>query len=219
MKKVFLVLILICLYLIPTGIGNVLAQNNSKIVICTNECSVFSEADYNSEILFEAHFGQEFELNSSDVFISGELSFYQVKTENKVGYILVNAAVFLSDALEKKLDPNAKILNNDTIVYIKAEEGEANILKINGENVTLSQYQEVKIIDGYDNNKKFNEIMFEKDGIIYTGYVKTSDLIVEGFNGTTILIVFIFLLVASIILSIILTTRKKRKKNKSIIKS
>lgn len=216
MKKILGVLFLLCLFAIPVGFGNVYAQESQTVSVCANECSIFAEAASDSDVLFKATFGTEFELNSQELFISGELSFYQVKLPSGgVGYILSNAASREASSLNRGLDPNAKILNHDTPVYSIAVAAEENLLTIDGENIKLNQYQEVKIIDGYDKNKEFNQIMFEINGTIYTGFVKSSDLIVEGFNGTIILIIFIFLLVASIILSIILTTRKKRKKAKN----
>lgn len=215
MKKFLSVLFLLCLLLVPVGTKTVYAQSQT-ICVCANECSIFAEAASDSEVLFKATFGTEFELNSQEFFISGELSFYQIKLkEGGVGYVLSNAASRAASSLKHGLDPNAKILNENTPVYSVAVEAEENLLSINGEKIKLNQYQEVKIVDGYDKNKEFNQIMFEINGTIYTGFVKSSDLIVEGFNGTIILIIFIFILVASIILSIILTTRKKRKKAKN----
>ncbi|MDD4110394.1 MAG: hypothetical protein PHS54_02445, partial [Clostridia bacterium] len=81
--------------------------------------------------------------------------------------------------------------------------------------VNLERFEEIKIIDGYDRAKTFHEIMFEKEGIIYTGYIKTSDLLVEGYNPMFILAMFIFIIVFSIAISILFTTRKKRKKSKN----
>ena len=204
--------------MIPYQAFNVEAQTLNNVVVCVNECSIFSQASTDADVLETFSFGQELNLNSQEKFISGDLTFYQVKIESGVGYVLANAVLFKSHALKKELDPNAKILNEKTPVYTSQQNKEENILIINGENVLLKQYQEVKIIDGYNENKAFSEIMFEIDGTIYSGFVETKNLVVEGFNPTIILVIFIFLLVASIILSIVLSTRKKRKKSKAKIK-
>lgn len=166
--------------------------------------------------MYTASFGDELEVLGTAQ--TGELSFYQVKIpgSEQNGWVLKNAvSASNSKALEKSLDPNAKTLNKDVKVYSTEKLEKGSEIIIAGKPVLLSQFQEVKIVGGYNKNSDSTKIMFEYENQILTGYVKTSDLVVEGFNGTIILIVFIFILVISIIVSIIVATKKKRKKAKN----
>lgn len=147
------------------------------------------------------------------------LGFYAVQKEGDssfVGYVLASCVTNANvSSLQKTLDPNAKILNNNVSVYTSENAADENKLTINGQAVVLNQYQEIKILDGYNKKKELTKIMFENNGEILTAYVKTKDILVKGFNATIILVVFIFIVVASIIWSIYSTTRKKRKKEKA----
>ena len=79
----------------------------------------------------------------------------------------------------------------------------------------LEYYKDAPLVEHKITEDEKRKAIFEYENQILTGYVKTSDLVVEGFNGTIILIVFIFILVISIIVSIIVATKKKRKKAKN----
>lgn len=235
MKKFFAVLFLLILAIVPgLKISNVSAETTEekKVKVVSDFCYLYLDlsnlnscddktnpnpnnirVEYGTELTLikNESLGKE----AGEKIIEGDKVFYFVKYGNKERYVLVENVVKAdsNNSLTKKLDPNAKILNSKTKVY--KSNSTKDILKIGGENVELSQYQEIKIVDGYDKNKAFHKIMFEQNGEILTGYVKTSDILVEGFNGTIILIVFIFVLVGSIVLSIVLATRKKRKKLKT----
>lgn len=217
MKKYFAALFFLFAVLCVPSLGAVSAEAN-QVKVISNSCSIFKEISTKSEKLITISFGEILDLITSEKIIDGELSYYHVRKNGKTpieGYVLTNCVVTSEFShIEKKLDPNSKILNPNTKVYISAQEGEDNRVSVDGSLVELEQYEEVKIIDGYNKKKEFTKIMFEQNGVIYTGFVKTSNLVVDGFNATIILIVFVFLLVASIVLSIVLTTRKKRKKNK-----
>lgn len=229
MKKFFAVLFLLILAIVPgLKISNVSAEttDEKKVKVVSDFCYLYLElsnlnscdeknprVEYGTELTLikDENLGKE----AGEKIIEGDKVFYFVKYGTQKRYVLVENVVKAdsNNSLTKKLDPNAKILNSKTKVY--KSNSTKDILKIGGENVELSQYQEIKIVDGYDKNKAFHKIMFEQNGEILTGYVKTSDILVEGFNGTIILIVFIFVLVGSIVLSIVLATRKKRKKLKT----
>ena len=221
MKKIFSILFLICLGLLSlsflqTNQKTVFAETTNQVVVIFNSSTIFKEASSSSEVVDEVLFGTNLVLEDENLFYDGTVSFYKVNNNGKIGYIVSNAVIKETEFLEKKLDPNAKIIKKNVNIYVDKNDSEESKLKIDGKEVVLKQYQEVKIIDGYDKNKEYNKIMFELDGKILTGYVKSENLIVEGFNGTIILVIFIFLLVVSIIVSIILTTRKKRKKSKKL---
>lgn len=202
------------LFLMPT-ISSADAET-SKVKVSVSSCAVLDSPNETANVLLTATFGEEFEVVGTAV--TGELMFFQVKIPNSAtnGWILKNAVSDAnSSSLEKTLDPNAKTLNENVKVFSTEKLENGSEVIISGQPVLLKQFQEVKIVGEYNKNSDSTKIMFEFDNQILTGYVKTSDLVVEGFNGTIILIVFIFILVASIIISIITTTRKKRKKNKN----
>lgn len=236
MKKIFTVFIFIlCLCLPLANNFSIIYAESENVKVVVEECSLYinvEEIDNKINLSFEdcekidLAFGEELTLLSQEIveMISDDFNFYYVSIskngEDYEGYVITTFVMPSENvALAKTLDPNAKVLYKDTIIY--ASKDANNELKLGEETIKLKQQQDVKILDGYDKNKEFHEIMFEIDGVIYTGYIKTADLLVEGFNGIIILIVFIFILVASIAISIVLTTKKKRKGkiNKKISKA
>ncbi len=223
MKKIFIVFLIIIISMISNfQFTNVIAEEINKVKVITKSCYIYSQPDYNSEKIEQLIYGDILVLKSKEIIKQGNFDYFNVVTdEGTEGYVLQNCVIKANiESLEKKLDPNAKILNNNVYVYNTEEIKEDNRLKINGEVVKLKQYEEIKIVTVYDKLKETHEIMFERNGVIYTGYVKTSDLLVEGFNPIVILIIFIFILIASIIISIVTTTLKKRKKkNKKLNKN
>ena len=216
MKKIFTILFCFfaLLIFIPT-ISSVDAET-SKVKVSVSSCAVLDSPNETANVLLTATFGDEFEVVGTAT--TGELMLFQVKIPNSEtnGWILKNAVSDAnSSSLEKTLDPNAKTLNENVKVFSTKQLENGSEIIISGQPVLLKQFQEVKIVGEYNKNNDSTKIMFEFENQILTGYVKTSDLVVEGFNGTIILVVFIFILVISIVVSIITTTRKKRKKNKN----
>ncbi len=216
MKKIFTILFCFfaLLIFIPT-ISSVDAET-SKVKVSVSSCAVLDSPNETANVLLTATFGDEFEVVGTAT--TGELMFFQVKIPNSEtnGWILKNAVSDAnSSSLEKTLDPNAKTLNENVKVFSTKQLENGSEIIISGQPVLLKQFQEVKIVEEYNKNNDSTKIMFEFENQILTGYIKTSDLVVEGFNGTIILVVFIFILVISIVVSIITTTRKKRKKNKN----
>lgn len=185
----------------------------------TTECNLYKEAklNYTEEegIVLKLSFGEILSIvgepikdeNSSFYFYFASIT----KNESEYqGYVITNFITSTTNSgLGKRLDPNAKTLNQSNIYNSKDEN---NKLILNGKEVVLEQYQGIKILDGYDKSKNYHQIMFEIEGNIYTGYIKTSDLLMEGYNATIILVIFIFVLVTGIAISVFFTTRKKRKK-------
>ena len=223
MKKIFSILFLIvscyllCYNYFINEKQSVFAQDNCNLTVITNSCNIYEEPSKESKILKQVYFGDTLIMLDENFYVSGVLKFYKITYDGISGYVIANAVVYDIHTLKKELDPNAKILKEDVNVYSANNDIEENKIKINGVEVLLKQYQEVKIIDGYDKKKEFTKIMFEYDGQILTGYIETNKLLVEGFNKNIILAIFIFILTASIIVSIILTTRKKRKKIKKTL--
>lgn len=204
--------------------ANIVYAEQETVQVIVNSCNLYIDAkiDYSSEepetdgVILELSFGDILEKKSQelDAEDSSQFKFYWVSvTKNSIvyeGYIIANFVMSTDNvSLARTLDPNAKAIRE---TYVYSADNESNKLILNGEEVSLDQYQDIKIIDGYDAAKPFHKIMFEEEGVIYIGYIKTSDLLIEGFDGTLILVVFIVILVLSIASSIFFTTRKKRKK-------
>lgn len=220
MKRLCLILCLVVIasFAISFNQTQIYADTLNQVQVIS-DCNIYlsNKLDYAEEegIILELSFGEILEITGSAVVGEDcDFTFYPVEITKDgnlyEGYVITNFVMSIENvALERTLDPNAKTINEAQIYFA---ENENSKLVINGEETILSQYEEVKIVDGYDKTKEFHKIMFEEDGVIYTGYIKTSDLLVEGFNATVISVVFIFVLVGSIVLSIYLTTRKKRKK-------
>ena len=219
MKKIFSVLFFLALALVCfVPKTTVFAEENETLEVITNSCVVYqiengktfeTISSLNELIkLEELKFGEKVskleETNFEYTNKNGEkLLFVKVKTSSEtVGYVLANCVSLKQKSLNTKLDPNAKIASEKAFVYISNEEGSEK-LTINGTEVAL------------DKGKEFCEILFEHNNEIKTGFVKTIDVAVEGFNSTIILIVFIFILIASIIWAIYSATKKKRKKQQS----
>lgn len=220
MKKLIICL-LILLSLFPlSGIKQVFGDSENQFKVIT-ECNLYKEAKITYEeengILLELSFGDVVNITGEPVKeeISGFYFYSASITRNEIeyqGYVITNFVTNIENiGLERNLDPNAKTLNKANI-YTEKDENSKFIL--NGDEVVLEKYQGIKILDGYEKSKNFHQVMFEIEGNIYTGYIKTSDLLVEGYNATIIVVVFIFVLVGGIAISIFFTTRKKRKKQK-----
>lgn len=220
MKKcifVMLFFVFIFSFVFPNKIN--LYAENEKVVQIINDCLLYSNPTIDEENLGVLYFGDILTVNGEIVDgVNCDFRFYNVSTQDeKTGYVIVNFVMNIEDkALLKNLDPNAKTLN-ETNVFTTSS-GEDKVI-LSGTEIKLEKYQEIKIIDGYDKSKQFHEVMFEINGSIYTGYVKTSDLLVEGFNATLIAVIFIFIIVGAIVLSIYITTKKKRRKQARLLKS
>lgn len=218
MKKfaLFLIAVLvICIFSI-LNVGKVSADNSQVKVIMS--CNLYSNPKLIYEegeegILATLSFGEVLNVVGEAGGEDTDFDFYYVSYQSdtlKYGYVIKNFVMNAKiNSLERMLDPNAKTLNKANIFISK--DG-INKFLIGGEEVTLNQYEPIKIIEVFDSSKVFHKIMFEIEGVIYTGFIKTSDLLVEGYSATTIFIIFILILVLSIIWSIYWTTRKKRKK-------
>lgn len=222
MKKIITALFLSLICLIPSffNIGNVYAQTK-EVKVVSNSCSILSAPHTEATVVKTVNYGEILTLVSDCEIIYGNLKFFHVQmddNEKTQGYVLTNFVIQNENtSLKKMLDPNAKILKDNTQVFFEANE-ECK-MTIGEENVELTKHQEVKIIDDYDRKKEFCKIMFDKDGTVLTGYVKTSDLSVEGFNRVLILVVFIFVLAISLVVSVVVATKKKRKRQEKTIKN
>lgn len=207
---------LIVIFASVFSVGKVEAQSG-ELKVVSNSCAVLSAPETNATVVEEVDFGSVLTLVSQGEIIYGACSFYHVKTsQGNDGYVLTNFVVEVgSEGLQKKLDPNAKISSENAQVFF--EKNENSKLELAGVSVQLKNGQEIKIIETYNKKEEFCKIMFEKDGQILTGFVKTANVSVEGFNKTLILVIFVFVIAASLVWSVVAATKKKRKKQKQTL--
>lgn len=215
-QKILLLSIIILTLFLGIGNSSVTYADNFqefKVKIIT-ETKLYENPKIDSVVIInEIKFGEELTVIGEEIIDNfSSFIFYPVRYEKEgeeyTGYIIKNFVIKLENVpLGKRLDPNAKVIQTAQVYYDK---NEGSKLQIKGEYVFLEEYQAVKVIDATDS--KYKRIMFEIEGEIYTGFIKSEDILIEGFNATIILIVFIFFLASSMALSIFLTTRKKRKK-------
>jgi hypothetical protein len=172
-------------------------------------CNLYETADENSSVLEVLNFGDLLYV-SGDKIEGENFSFYPITKGETNGFVISSFVMDTANtALKRTLDSNAKTLDQSQIYSTASEEDK---ILINGEEVVLEKFEEIKIIDGYNKSKEFHQILFEIDGEIYTGYIKTSKLLVEGVNSTLIIVIFALVIAGSIAFSIFWTTRKKRKR-------
>ncbi|MDD4110640.1 MAG: hypothetical protein PHS54_03705, partial [Clostridia bacterium] len=181
MKKFFIILILFVFILPLFNLEKVYAVeiNNFKVI---TECYLYEDSKLNYEegetgIVTTLSFGEILRVYGEK--IQGDDCSFQffdavLERDGEVisGFVISDFIIDASiTSLIKMLDPNAKTLNVASVFNSLDEEDK---MLIGGDEVNLERFEEIKIIDGYDRAKTFHEIMFEKEGIIYTGYIKTS---------------------------------------------
>lgn len=185
------------------------------------DCLLYKDVEIKAEspLVFEKilSFGEVLTVTGKEVAgEDSEFVFYPVlyiDNEQEFNGFVIKNFVMREDAsfLRNRLDPNAEVKKTAQIYFDKNDEA---ILQIKNENVVLEKSQKVKVIDNSD--RHYKKIMFELDSEIYVGYIKSENVIIEGFNSAIVSAVFIFILAGSIALSIFLTTRKKRKNQTKI---
>ena len=140
-----------------------------------------------------------------------KVSLYQVvdgKGQDDFGYVLISQTLDTSImSPTAKLDTNAKIKNDDAVLYDLQNE----TYTPNGK--TLKKDTKVRILDGYDKNKEFTYISYQTDnGDIFYSYIKTIDLYVEGINYSVIVAVSTLVACISVLLIVFGFKGKKKKK-------
>ena len=140
-----------------------------------------------------------------------KISLYQIvegKTQSDFGYVLISQTLdanILSPTA--KLDTNAKIKNDNTVLYDLKDEN------YNPNGKTLKAKTNIRVLDGYDKNKEYTYISYQTDdGQIYYCYAKTKDIQVEGVNYSVIVAVSILIAWASLLLIVFGLKGKKKKK-------
>ena len=215
MKKytLFIVFALVFCALFPLSKNtNIYAEEPTTVRVVANQTDIYSAPNITSEILVSG-IKQGIVLTVvSDAVVDYKL-FYKVsldgyETSQTEGYVLKSHTLDTSiTSPEKSLDDNAKIKNDNTIVYdLVGEEYVAT-------DIILSKNEKIRILDGYDTSKEFTYISFIKDENIVSYYVKTENIEVVGINYTIIVAVMTLITCASV-LSIVLGIKAKKKRKK-----
>ena len=158
---------------------NVFASERPNQVKVVLQTYVYTNASITSPI-FQVS-GKDYKLDTNTVLnvdISfNDDTFYKVnlldiipeKTAEDYGYMLIAHTMDANDmSPTKKLDTNAKIKNDNAIVYKKDAEG--NYVQTE---ITLQKDTAVKILDGYDKKREFTYISFyDNDNNIISYYIK-----------------------------------------------
>lgn len=133
------------------------------------------------------------------------------KTLNDYGFVLISQTMKAdASSPKKKLDFNAKIKNDNSIIYTKNNLGE---FVETGK--TLNKDTKVRILDGYNKKKEFTYISFyDSNDDIVSYYIKTSDLSVNGVNYSLIIGIISLISCISVILIVFGIKGKKKKKRK-----
>lgn len=220
----FVCLILLCCLSIFPIFGDIAFASANKIpakVKVVLPTYIYIENRVTSEICKKD--GQNLQLDVNTVLIVDKTyedsTFYKVCLENVIegktgddyGFVLI-AHVIDADkkSPEKKLDSNAKIKNDNSIVYLKND----TTNEYDATSITLNKGTKVRILDGYDKKKEFTYISFyDSDNNIVSYYIKTKDLDVKGVNYSLIVGISSLTACVSVIL-ILLGVKGKKKKNK-----
>ena len=217
MKKFFIFLVLVlCLFSI--NINYVVADDNNYKVITDFAYIVSTPNSSNVEKLEEVSKGIILS-RCDDIVYNDEsethLTYYKISYNEIEGYILTNTVRKDENNFNVVFKPNAKI-NKESEVFILTN-GEYSNFVYNGENIVLQTNTEIKLLNGFDKNKTYQEISFEKNNEILTGYVLTENISVSGFRYYVLIIIFVLIVVFTTVIPIVVKNwKKKRKLNQTI---
>ena len=227
MKKIFSMFVFVCFALgILFGVNNysqnVFAVNQTEYVTIITQTYIYKDSNLKSEIYkkdneyFALSVGTTLKLDNStqdDHKLFYKVHLYEIidnASETDVGYVLKAHALDSSiKSPQKKLDDNAKIKIDNAILYLYDQVNNNYIQQ----NITLQKDTKVRILDGYDTNKEYTYISYQKDdGEIMSYYIKTTDLSVSGINYSVIIAISLLITCCAIIGIIVGIKRKKAKK-------
>ncbi len=183
-----------------------------KTIIETN---LYSDANIKSDIIKKLDVG--IVLNVDKEFLDDmfyKVSLYKIieeASENDIAYVLKSHTLDSTiNSPEKKLDYNAQIKNDNSVLYTYDTNSKTYIET----NITLNKDTKVRILDGYDKNKEFTCISYQnKDGDIVSYYIKTENLKVNGINYSVIVAIST-LITCAIIISIVFGIKGRKKHQK-----
>ena len=186
--------------------------------VCTDKCSIFLEPNSSlgkENILESKNYGDIVNINSveiSDLNPNSNLKYYEVLNEEKViGYVLTSTVVKSSNTdLKVNFQSNANIKINSEIFQLV--NNEYKIMQYNGDNIILQKDAGIKLLNGYDKKLEYTQIAFEYENEILTGYVKTENIKINGFNYFLLIAIFLIVIIFSTIIPIVVKNWKKKKK-------
>ena len=211
MKKVLVVLLIILLSC--SGTKLVFAESGSYVKVIYSSINIYSDSNIEtSNVIKQEIYGVRLKLKSNEKIIGQDnFSYYLVELENfqdiSEGYVFCSQVLPVQIASPNKdLDYNASVKNRASVFVLvnTSYEPTSHILEIN---------QEIKILDGYNQNKEFTRIQYkDEDGDIITAYIKTEDILVSGISRTTIGALIIIVTTISLVLVLFGVKGKKKKK-------
>lgn len=201
------------LFAIPTCFAE-----NESYRICTDSCSIFVQPNSSldeTNILETKVYGDIIDIDPTEILdltAGSNLKYYPVlEGTNIVGYVL-SSTVVKSDNVELKVNfqSNAKL---NAICFVYDIFGNSyNHMTYNGENIQLDKDTPIKLLNGYDKNSEYTQVSFEFDNKIITGYVKTANVKIGGFNYYFLIAIFLLFIIFSTVIPIVVKNWKKKKK-------
>ena len=85
-------------------------------------------------------------------------------------------------------------------------------MQYNGNNIILQKDAGIKLLNGYDKKLEYTQIAFEYENEILTGYVKTENIKINGFNYFLLIAIFLIVIIFSTIIPIVVKNWKRKKK-------
>lgn len=213
MKKLFTLLLLIISIFCVSPTQKVYAEDNQKVRITSIICDVYDNCENFEEqyIITTLNYNDTVEVINE--ISNNNIKFYEIKIDNKIGYINFYDAVYDNiKPITKRNKTNCTIISNSKEKFVTVYQNfEDNFVETNKK---IKVNSKVIVNDNFSYNKKYNLVYFydEQDNFIQ-GYINTKNLRKDGINLG--LIIGISLIVISIVVFIILLIIiiKKRKEN------
>lgn len=196
---------------------NCLADGESYRV-CVDSCSIFIEPNSslgNENISQIKVYGEIININTTEIpdkSLASALKYFEVvENGNVVGYVLSTVVVKnTSEELKVNFQSNAT-LNSPSQVYELIGES-YNLMKYKENAILLEKGTNIKILNGYKKDLEYTQISFEYDNQILTGYVRTENVKISGFNYYLLIAIFLLLIIFSTVIPIIVKNWKKKRK-------
>lgn len=171
--------------------------SGQSVFVIPNTAPLYSEANFQSEVLAELEKGTELKIVLED-----QNGFLLVEYNDMQGYIYSELVGESTQEQDMVLSYNATILNDTKIYSLTTEEIICD----------LEKGKRVFIYQGYDDDKDMLAVQFEKDGKILYGLVKIEDVKPDGVNTALIVSITAIVAIVSIIIILLGLSNKKRHK-------
>ena len=211
MKKFFLIIFFLICSISCFQFSFLSFAENTEYKVCVNQTSIFSAPDVTSEIVETLFFNDIITISDEVVNdVNSNIKYFKViKNDEIFGYV-ISTTVSKNDRILYKLQTNSKI-NKDSDVYI-LNDSNYEPLKINDLEIVLKSETEVRLLEKYNPQKEYLQIAFSYKDEILTGYVKTENISVSGFNYYFLIAIFLIVIIGSTVIPIVYKNWKKHKK-------